>query len=204
MLFAFCETFLGTLPSCSPSSFHFLALYHFFLDLCTGGTLERKKFLWQSLCATCKDLLAKLLHFAYRGWEHSDGDISQICERFTVQVPEFVAVFVFIFVTSSHSTLEWKQIQVFTDIAVAQGARRSEAEDCGTCGQTGGQADKRTNGQADSLTDRQTYAQPNLWESCVSAGFGISNSCSNCRFFWIIHSKRQNGWKGLPPIWTVD
>lgn len=24
-----------------------------------------KKFLWQSLCATCKDLLAKLLHFAY-------------------------------------------------------------------------------------------------------------------------------------------
>lgn len=25
-----------------------------------------KKFLWQSLCATCKDLLAKLLHFAYR------------------------------------------------------------------------------------------------------------------------------------------
>jgi len=84
------------LPS-APSPLHFLALYHFFLDLCTGGTLERKKFLWQSLCATCKDLLAKLLHFAYRGWEHGDGDISQICERFTVQVPEFVALFLLFF-----------------------------------------------------------------------------------------------------------
>lgn len=46
-----------------------LGTVSFFLDFCIGRERERErveKFLWQSLCATCKDLLAKLLHFAYR------------------------------------------------------------------------------------------------------------------------------------------